>query len=784
MVAGNAMVSWMQAGMMLAALLALAAHAASGADAGSEGWTFEIRQDSFGDDALLDLRGFNEDVAGQSGWMYAKDGKLWIPGSDRPFRGWSAGLRPFGFSYEMDELKYTARTYAKLGINQVRDLTDGPTSVMPTSDADDVTEINYENLAKIHLLVAAMKQEGIYVTYCPWWHYPTFQDHPQVPGYVRGARPYYWCDDLRAIQKEWYRKLLATVNPHTGLPLAKDPAMNILELQNEQNLMFGFGNPGDCDPARWTILRRRFTDWARGKHGSLAKALGYWDLSDEELGEYVEGEGEDALLVIQGAGVMGSWALERQSPAVRRFIADHLEFIIHLERDYNEDMARFIKDELGYGGLILGGDWWAFDRTVLQDAAHYGTLPPGGDCIAYHQYSSFFHTNPENPGRARWAVRPGDYYLDGSVLANPGYMPTSYRRMRGVPMICTEMGLPEPNRFGLEGQLAAAAYGAMHDFDQITWLQVEFMGIGRHIPWGEYYNKFNHNWPQLMGQFPGAALLFRMGYVTDAQPVIYEGRTVADLANRKPPLVANVMSGDPNYRRPGSMDDPDAATGRVMPSGIDPLAFLVGPVEWEVTDRSAAEVDDAALASCIDRENKQVRSATGEIQLDWGRQLLTIDTPCARGIVGLVGRAGAVELSGVTIDSSNDLGAILAISMDGRPIAESGKILIQAASEAHLSGRKAEVVPDGTTIQVAGRGGEQEELTLPAGTLHLLDIGDQPFVMDAVRATVTLKAAAVTRATALDMYGYPDAEQPVAVRQSGAGLVVELPRETYYTVLQ
>jgi hypothetical protein len=86
----------------------------------------------------------------------------------------------------------------------------------------------------------------------------------------------------------------------------------------------------------------------------------------------------------------------------------------------------------------------------------------------------------------------------------------------------------------------------MQDLDQITWLQVAFMGIRRHIPWGEYCNKFNHNWPQLMGQFPGAALLFQMGYVTETPPFIWEGRTVADLANRKAPLVANVVSRDPN----------------------------------------------------------------------------------------------------------------------------------------------------------------------------------------------------------------------------------------------
>jgi hypothetical protein len=129
------------------------------------------------------------------------------------------------------------------------------------------------------------------------------------------------------------------------------------------------------------------------------------------------------------------------------------------------------------------------------------------------QYSSFFHVNPDNAGRAGWQVNPGDYYCDGSVIATPRYLPTSYKRMRHVPMICTEIGLPLPNRVSPEGQLVAAACGSLQDFDQISWLQVEFMGYGWHLDGP--YNKFNHKWPHLMGQFPGAALLFRSGYVRE-----------------------------------------------------------------------------------------------------------------------------------------------------------------------------------------------------------------------------------------------------------------------------
>ena len=96
-------------------------------------------------------------LAGEKGWMYAKDGKLYIPGSTTPFRGWSAGLRPFGFSYGRDELAYTARAYAKLGINQVREMSDANADVLPRPDAADITRVNRDGLDKLHRLVAAME---------------------------------------------------------------------------------------------------------------------------------------------------------------------------------------------------------------------------------------------------------------------------------------------------------------------------------------------------------------------------------------------------------------------------------------------------------------------------------------------------------------------------------------------------------------------------------------------------------------------------------------------------
>ncbi len=62
------------------------------APARADMWTFQPRVDPFSTECLLDLRALSEKTAGQSGWMAARDGKLYVPGRKEPFRGWSAGV--------------------------------------------------------------------------------------------------------------------------------------------------------------------------------------------------------------------------------------------------------------------------------------------------------------------------------------------------------------------------------------------------------------------------------------------------------------------------------------------------------------------------------------------------------------------------------------------------------------------------------------------------------------------------------------------------------------------
>ena len=58
--------------------------------------------------------------------------------------------------------------------------------------------------------------------------------------------------------KAWLKALLARPNPYTGIPLAQDPALAIIQLQNEDSLLFwtSQGIKGKASRALGPAVRR------------------------------------------------------------------------------------------------------------------------------------------------------------------------------------------------------------------------------------------------------------------------------------------------------------------------------------------------------------------------------------------------------------------------------------------------------------------------------------------------------------------------------------------------
>src|SRR5690606_26345030 len=118
--------------------------------------------------------------------------------------------------------------------------------------------------------------------------------------------------------------------------------------------------------------------------------------------------------------------------------------------------------------------------------------------------------------------------------------------------------------------------------------------------------------PMVLGQFPAAALIYRLGYVTEGEPVRVGPRSLDELWRREPPIIAE----DPSYAPNRDLGDSARRVEQAGSGAVDPLAFLAGPVVVSY-DSDPSRSDVADLDRLIVRDRQRVGSVTGEVVLNY-----------------------------------------------------------------------------------------------------------------------------------------------------------------------
>jgi hypothetical protein len=377
------------------------------------------------------------------------------------------------------------------------------------------------------------------------------------------------------------------------------------------------------------------------------------------------------------------------------------------------------------------------------------------------------HTGPESG----WRIDPGHYFSQHSALLNPRALPVNRKQVVGHPMIVSESTWVNPLAYQSEGPFLVAAYQSLTGLDAFFWFMtgrpeytldpfLNHLNLGGQHP----IFKWSSSIPAIMGGFPAAALMYRMDYIQQGTPVVHEERTVASLWSREPPIIAEDQGFDPNRDRghvPGSME---------LRTGADPLAFLVGPVEVKF-DGDPARTRVVDLSRYIDHQKKVVRSITGEVVLDYGNGLCTVDTPKAQGTCGFLAKAGVIRLGDIAIRSQNGYAAVTVVSMDEEPLARSRKILVQVGTSAR---------PTGWKTRVAEFPGEDGK-TMVQG-FQIVTTGTSPWRVVNTEVGLVVRNPELTKATLLDPAGYP--LQDVQATRAGKDFSIRLPLNTMYMILQ
>jgi len=547
-------------------------------------------------------------------------------------------------------------------------------------------------LDQLHFFVDAMASEGIYTTlsfYYPMWLHVRERDG--LAGYDEGDVPLgllYYDDRMQALWRSWARELLTRPNPYSGVPLAQDPAVAIVEIVNEDSLLFWTFDPSKerIPPEAIAPLERAFAEFASERYGSVRAALDAWEHAS------VPGSPdrpEQQRLGLYAAGFLTSndWAINQRHPVRAR---DQLEFLARVQRGFYDDAAQYLRDELGVRCAIQASNWKTADESTLGLIERW-TYEPAG-VIGRNAYFSGEHKG-EGAG---YSVRAGHTYTDRTGLRGP-HAPASIAlevSHADHPHVVTEYGHPMPNAYRAEGPFLAAAMGSHHGTDAIF-----HFAIGTAL-WDRLHRKFSVATPVTIGQFPALALAYRRGDLRTAPVAHRESVSIEDLFSfrgttywQSPNLDAFRQADVPGAARAGSRVEsnpaPDALlAGRVVQSvGDGPSDDPAGDRPADAPDPSSASArpdPDLAGAGLV-RDGIYV-SATRELAWDTNRGVVLINTPRAQGVCGFLAEAGPQRTGDLVFDIRNRYAAAVMVSLDDEPLSQSKRAFLQIVTRDRNAG--------------------------------------------------------------------------------------------------
>lgn len=664
--------------------------------------------------SAIDLRRLNEPVAGATGRVRVKSGRF-VLGDGQPVRFWGVNGPPNGLHGEA--LRHAARALAKRGVNLVR---------IHQAVFDAKTgALRPEKVARLHEVVAAFKQEGIYAhlsIYFPLWMTPE-SELDYLQGYDGAKHPFAALLFNRDFQRQyqgWWKAVLTTPPEGGGLPLAQEPAVMGVELQNEDSFFFWTFSEANVPEPQRRLLQRTFGAWAIEKYGSIEATWQAW--KGLKLPEDHAAEGRLAFR-----------PLDRLATERTPRDQDTATFLVETQRRFYEEQSAFLRS-LGYQGLITASNWHTADPSILDPLERFSYT--AGDFIDRHGYWVGVHRGDN----ASWSIREGHVYSDRSALRfDPRSLggerelshPVFDLKYQGFPSMISETTFNRPSRFRTEGPIFYAAYGALQGTDSIV--HFAYDGAGWSVKPGFFMQPWSLMTPTQIGQFPATALIYRQG-------LLAEGKLMADL--RLPLEDIQALKGSPlaastNLDELRRMEAPAEASS-ISVGSLSPLIHLVGRTQARFASGSHTI---ESFAPYHDAAQQTVTSSTGELLLNYSKGVLFLRGEKAQGVVGNLQAAGQVELPGLRVESTLDLGAVLLVPLDEQPLAQSTRLLLQVMTEEK---------PTDFTTEPAGEG------------LHKITrLGSDPWLIRAPqgKVQVTLPQAESLSIQPLDANGYPIGEK-------------------------
>src|SRR3984885_6858956 len=571
----------------------------------------------------VDVSFLLEAPAGKHGFVKVQNGHL-ATGDGQRIRFWGVNITDWSKGSRQvpskDDAAFWAATLARFGVNSVRfqflDL-EVPRGLI-AKGAGNTRSLDPEQLDREDYFIAELEKRGIYIDFNllvgrPFQEGDGVQDAKLLRQGAKGTSFY----DARLIelQKEYAQQLLSHVNPYTKLRYTDDPAVAIVEINNENAINVGFRAPSQFYEDELTTIYGRWLSKHRSQD-EIAKL------------RVICGIAPDAPVPLLGRRGQGA-----QAPS-DRFYAE-AEFYNDLQQSYFADMEKYIKQTLGSKSLVL----------ATADHSHSGSGYPillattSMDIIDGHTYWQ----HPE-------------YYVKKSPMVNDPFNSTvvelSRSAIAGKPYTVSEVNNPFPNNYAGEGIPVLAAYGGFQDWDGIFWYTFE----PKFDPaWKAYVgDPFDISLdPVKMPELAAGALMFLRADIQKAQTIVkrtYSEKQVFDSMLIPP--------SDRPYFTPGfPLDLPLEHQVRI--SSLDGPATLPFP--------------QASQSDTIQSDTGQLAWHRSSNKDGW----VTVDSPKSQAMIGFL-KSDGVSITNLAANVENAFCTILLTSIGGDPIAKTSRLLLVA----------------------------------------------------------------------------------------------------------
>jgi hypothetical protein len=608
-------------------------------------------------ESTIDARDWLDKPAGKHGWLQTENNTfVFEDGTSIKFWGTNVTEKHV---HPVELGPAFVNRLAKLGMNAVRfHKFTWPTTGIVVSDGHS-TELDPVKLDRMDRFFADLRAEGIYVTWSHLFGHMVTEHDALESGFVGmdlflGEHNSYGlvntAEDIQDLIIQLTVNLLDHINPYTGLRYADDPALAMLELQNEDNIFFFAEQKAQKYPYYWKLLNSMFSEWLAAKYNcSESEWIAAWGKEAVEEKECmlegtVQCRFKDQPLHTGQAGYRPQW---------KQRLLDTARFLHEMQNRYYMRYSEAIR-ATGYKGVIIGSPWF-----TPEGIPHYYNLLSDAlvGPIDRHAYWG---------GSKGHALQPGSFAFP-SMLESPGsaLLKRGGEQVAGLPYLVSEWNCTLPNEWFSEGPFLVAAYG----------LGLQGWGGSFSYAMDHFNSIYSTNTPPHLGQYPALA---RMLYRGDLKEADWIKLQLVDTAT--------------------FLDDP------VLPDPVDQEWIAVGKVGISFPQIISSEGERDTISQhqhYWDRNARVIRSSTGQLIWDYGQCLITLNTPGTQGFVGFTRGRDRLTFDDFSVENINTpFVNLLLASLEKEPIPTSRRLLLSALARCQRTGMR--YSEDGMQLEQVG----------------------------------------------------------------------------------